>query len=126
MDDAQLQTIWQQRRPASRVAHISAPLALFMKHKLSKLVGQLSQLSEAWDEVIPEEIAQHTALEGYRGGVLTVLVDSAAHRYQLRTLLDGGLKKAIQQRFSGPINKIRLVPGQFYSVDVRGAARYEL
>lgn len=126
MDDAQLQTIWQQRRFTGRFSHLSEPLTLLMKHKLGKRVKQLSRLSQIWDEVVPEEIAEHTALESYRRGILKVLVDSAAHRFQLRTMLDGGLRKAIQQRFSGPIDKIRLVPGQFYSVDISGEPRYDL
>ena len=126
MDETQLRTIWNQRQPHGRIAHLSEPLALLMKHKLGKRVKQLAKLSEVWDEIIPQEITEHTALEGYSRGVLSVLVDSAAHRFQLRTLLDGGLKREIQQRFSGPIDKIRLVPGQFYAIDLNGERRYEV
>jgi len=125
MDDAQLQTIWQQRQPRSRLAHLSGPLALLMKHDLGKKVKQLSSLARIWDEVIPPEIAQHTALESLRRGVLTVAVDTAAHRFQLRTLLDGGLQQAIGRRHVGAINKIRLVPGTFCSTDEAGHLRYE-
>jgi hypothetical protein len=126
MDEAQLQTIWQQRQPHRRAAHLSEPIALLMKHKLGKRVKQLAKLGEIWDEIIPQEISEHTALDSYARSVLTVLVDSAAHRFQLRTLLDGGLKREIQQRFTGPIDKIRLVPGQFYAVDINGDRRYEV
>ncbi len=65
------------------------------------------------------------ALEGLHRGSLTVLVDSAPHRFQLRTLLDGGLKRQIQARFGGALNRIRVMPGQFYSVDVSGRRRYQ-
>ena len=126
MDDAQLRTIWQQRQPKARLSHLSEPLTILMKHNLAKKVRQLSKLAEIWDEVVPAQIANHTALDGFTRGVLTVLVDSAAHRYQLRTLLDGGLMAAIRERFSGAIDKVRLVPGQFYAVDVTGAPRYEV
>ena len=125
MDDAQLRTVWQQRQFHDRVAPLSAPLATLMKHNLAKRVRQLSKLAEIWDEVIPEQIACHTALEGYHRGVLTVMVDSAPHRYQLQVLLAGGLQSEIQARFSGAITKIKLEPGQFYSVDLAGSARYE-
>ena len=126
MDDAQLQTVWQQRQLKDRVSLLAEPLAKLMKHRLAKRVRQLSQLAAAWDEVIPAQIAEHTALESFNRGVLTVMVDSASHRFQLEMLLAGGLKKEIQTRFSGALNKVRLVPGQFYAVDLTGAARYEL
>ena len=124
MNDAQLQTIWQQRQ-VSHHTHLGEPLAILMKHTLEKRVKQVSRLAEIWDKTVPEEIAQHTALESFCRGVLTVMVDSAAHRFQLQTLLDGGLLKIIQRQFSSAIRKVRLIPGQFYSVDVAGAARYE-
>ena len=127
MDDAQLRTVWQQRQFDDRIAHLSQPLAILTKHILGKRFRQLHQLAAAWDEVIPREIAEHTALEGFsqHHGTLTVVVDSAAHRFQLRTLLDGGLMREIQARCSGALNKIRLVPGQFCSVDLSGRPRYE-
>lgn len=125
MDDAQLQTIWQQRQYGDRVAPLSQPLSLLMKCKLGKRVRQLGRLASVWDELIPEPIREHTALESFRSGVLTVLVDSPAHRFQLHTLLRGGLQQELQKRFRGPLNRVKLVPGQFCSVDVSGAPRYE-
>jgi len=125
MDNAQLQTIWQQRQFRHDISHLSHPLAVMMKHKLAPRVRQLSKLSEIWDEVIPAEINEHTALEGMHGGVLTVLVDSASHRFKLNALLSAGLQKEIQRRFSNALRKIKLIPGQFYSVDVSGNPRYE-
>ncbi len=125
MDDAQLQTVWQQRQFNDRTAHLSQPLAYLMKYTFAKRVRELGQLAEIWDEVIPESINEHTALESFNRGVLTVMVDSSAHRFQLQTLLEGGIRREIQARFRGALNKIRLVPGQFSFVDVSGSPRYE-
>jgi len=98
-----------------------------MKHTLGKKVRQLSKLAVAWDDVLPATIREHTALDSFQRGVLTVLVDSSSHRYQLQTLLAAGLMKEISNRFSGPLNKIRLVPGQFCSIDLEtGAKRYDV
>jgi len=124
MDDAQLRTVWLQRQFDDRVLHLSQPLNTFMKYTLAKRVRQLSDLAEAWDEVIPDEIREHTALDSFQRGVLTVIVDSASHRFQLQTLLAGGLTREIRARYSGAMNRIRLVPGQFYSVDISGQRRY--
>jgi len=126
MDDAQLQTVWQQRQFRDAIVPLGDPLATLMNRRLSKRVRQLGQLAMIWDQALPEEIREHTALESFSRGVLTVMVDSAAHRFQLRTLLDGGLLGDLQERFPGALNKVRLVPGQFYSIDASGSARYVL
>ena len=125
MDDSKLQTIWQQRQPNDRLSRLDESLSLLMKHTLGKRVRQLSQLAGIWDEVVPDEIAAHTALESYSQGVLTVAVDSAPHRFQLQTLLTGGLTQAIRERSSGTLRKIRLIPGQFATVDLNGSSRYD-
>jgi predicted nucleic acid-binding Zn ribbon protein len=125
MDDAQLRTAWQQRQFYDRTAHLSAPLAVLTRRILAKKVRQLSQLAHVWDEIIPENIADHTALESLNRGTLTVVVDSAPHRFQLQMLLNAGLLKDLQKRFIGALEKVRLVPGQFSSVDINGQERYE-
>ncbi len=127
MDDAQLHTIWQQRRAEHRIVPLAEPLGILMKHHLERRIKQLGDLAVLWDDVIPAGIRHHTALETFRRGVLTVLVDSAAHRFQLQTLLTGGLLKALQQRFRGPLNKVRLLPGRFYGLDREtGQKRYDV
>lgn len=125
MDDDQLRTIWQQRQFDDRVALLGQPLGQLMKRQLARRVKQLSSISAIWDEIIPDSISEHTALDGFSGGTLTVIVDSSAHRFRLETLLAGGLMREIQKRFSGALNKIRLIPGQFSSIDLNGQARYE-
>jgi hypothetical protein len=126
MDDAQLRTVWQQRQINDTFVHLSQPMSALMKHRLAKKVRQLSQLAEIWDEVIPDEIREHTALESLSSGVLTVMVDSAAHRYELTSLLNGGLRSQIQAMFGAGLDRIRLVPGQFFAVDLAGMRRYEM
>ena len=123
MDDAQLQTIWQQRQRPQRATALAAPLGVLMKRTLGRRVKQLGALSEAWDDLLPEALRDHTALESFARGVLTVMVDSAAHRFQLQTLLEGGLLKELRARCPQAINKVRLLPGQFYSVDLENGER---
>ncbi len=127
MDDAQLRTIWQQKRPYDTTAALAGPLSILMKHKLAKRVKQLGQLGAIWDEVIPDQLREHTALESFNRGTLTVMVDSASHRFQIQSVLNNGLTAEIRTRFSGALNRIKLIPGQFYSIDVEtGAKRYNL
>ena len=101
MDDRQLRTAWQNRQTPDRASHLSAPLAELMKHTLGRRVKQLSPLAAVWDQVVPEDIRAHAALESFSRGTLTVMVDSAAHRFQLELLLRGGLQKLLAERFTG-------------------------
>jgi len=126
MDDAKLHTIWQQRRAGDAVVPLSQPLSLLMKRTLAKRARQLGALATVWDDLVPEDLRDHTALEGFTGGTLTVTVDSASHRFQLQTLLASGLLKELQARLPMALNKIKLVPGQFCSIDLNGSPRYEL
>ena len=126
MDDAQLRTVWHQRQFRHRTVHLSQPLNLLMQHSLGKRVSQLGKLARIWDEVLPESISEHTALESFNGGVLRVLVDSATRRYQLQMLLRAGVLEDIRERFSaGPLNRVRLVPGQFDAIDMPDGWRGE-
>ena len=118
MDDAKLRTVWQLRQFDDQIVLLGQPLGQFVKDTLAKRVRQLGELAEIWDELIPAGVRDHTALESLNRGVLTVLVDSAARRYELRMLLDGGLRRQILSRFRGTINKVRLLPGKFDAVEV--------
>jgi predicted nucleic acid-binding Zn ribbon protein len=98
---------------------------MLMKQNLAKRVQRLGRLASIWDQVVPEELNRHTSIESFNRGVLTVMVDSAPHRFQLNTMLQAGLLRQIQSLFkTGAINKVRLIPGQFYSIDVSGTPRY--
>lgn len=96
-----------------------------MKRTLAKRVRQLGAVAAVWDEMVPEPLRDHTALEGFQQGVLTVMVDSAPHRFELEMLLKGSLLKELRASCPQAINKVRLVPGRFYSVDLEtGQQRY--
>ena len=47
--------------------------------------------------MIPSTFLDHTALESFSKGTLTVLVDSSAHLYELRTLLLSGLQQHLDK-----------------------------
>ena len=118
MQEWQLRNVWQNRQPKNRISALSEPLTTLMKHHLAKRVRRIGQLSIAWDECVPDFLRDHAALVSLNGGTLTVAVDSAAHRYRLEMLLRDGLLDAIRERFSGPLNRVRLVPGSFDALEM--------
>jgi len=96
-----------------------------MNKRLAKPFRQLRKLEAAWEAVVPAELREHTALEGFDRGTLKVLVDSASHRFHLEMLLRDGLLKQLRQQSAAPLDRVRLAPGQFYDLDPEtGDRRY--
>ena len=118
MQERQLRNIWQNRQPRNRICALAEPLTVLMKQHLAKRVRRIGQLSVAWDECVPDFLRDHSALVSLTGGTLTVAVDSAAHRYRLEMLLRAGLLDAIRERFSGALNRVRLIPGEFDALEM--------
>ena len=103
---------------SDEVPLLAGTLRHLVRRRLARRVKTIGKLSQAWDESVPETIREHTALISFNRGTLTVAVDSAAHRYQLEVLLRGGLLRAIRERFKGPLNRVRIVPGKFDALEM--------
>lgn len=75
-------------------------------------------IGQAWETLVPPEMLEHCCLQSYRGGVLTVLVDSSPHLYRLKQLLLAGLDKQMREicRKEG-LKKITIRPGRWYDGD---------
>ncbi len=125
MNNVRLQTIFRQRAPRESSTTLAAALTPLMKTQLGRRVKQLGQLAKLWNELVPQELRDHAALDGFRNGVLVVLVDSSSAMYRIKLLVDGGLEETMRERFYGAKFRIRLRPGQFYRVDSEGRPRYE-
>ena len=82
---------------------------------------KLRQLGQAWSELLPEELLQHSCLESFRRGQLKILVDSAAHYAELNIIVRDGLIDEIRQKCPQlPVSRIKLVRGQWYRQDEQG------
>ncbi|HNX26412.1 MAG TPA: DciA family protein [Phycisphaerae bacterium] len=104
---------------------LAAPLTMLMKHQIGRRVKKLSELSVIWDELLPDIIREHTVLDDFNNGTLKVVVDSPAVRFELQTILRSGIERELKTRFGGALNKIKIVPGQFYTLDREtGQPRY--
>ena len=93
----------------------------FMRRVVIPRRKKLSQLGDAWRELLPAEIVEHSCLESFRGGQLRVLVDSAAHMAELNLLIREGLSEQIRQMCPNlPLSKIKLVRGSWYYTNEEG------
>ena len=107
--------------PKAPLPAFGPELIAFFKQNVQKRQNRFGPVAETWSRLVPEILLEHTALESFNRGQLTVLVDSSSHLYELRQLLLAGLQKQILLacKASG-LRKIVLKPGRWY--DNRGDA----
>lgn len=96
-----------RNRPAARDLSIGREVEAIRK-AMDRLSKRLGQVGDLWIELIPAEIAEHTRLEGMRGGVLEVAVDSQAARYALDRVLRSGAEATLRERAVPPVAKVRV------------------
>jgi hypothetical protein len=73
-------------------------------------------IAQRWQQLVPPLLAQHTALESYARGSLTVLVDSSSHLYDLKHRLLAGLEKQLLLACkTAGLRRITLKPGRWYA-----------
>ena len=92
-EDQQLRRISQFKAAGTKgPAEFGPEVVEFYKQSVAKRQGKFTKLAEAWAALVPPLLADRCALDSFSRGVLTVLVDSASHLYDLKTLLLAGLE----------------------------------
>ena len=101
-------------RPAEK---LGTSLVGFYKANVER-TRKFAGIGQAWETLVPPEMLEHCCLQSYRGGILTVLVDSSPHLYRLKQLLLAGLDKQMREvcRTEG-LKKITIRPGRWYAGD---------
>jgi hypothetical protein len=94
----------------------------FFKNSVQKRQSKLSSIAEVWTRIVPEQLLEHCALEGFHAGTLKVIVDSSSHLYDLKQLLLAGLQQQLVLACkSSGLRKVTLKFGRWY--DGTGADR---
>jgi hypothetical protein len=120
-DKSQLMHIWKQRQLPVKAAPLKDGVSRFMKKVVYPRQKKLVSIGQAWRELLPEDLVAHSCLEDIRGGRLTVLVDSAAHLYELNLLIQQGLADQLRQNCTGvSIHEIILRRGVWYRTGEQG------
>jgi hypothetical protein len=90
----------------------------FFKRSVARRQSSFGKVADAWQTLVPEPLVEHTALESFARGSLTVLVDSAAHLYELKQVLLAGLEQQLLLACrSSKLRRISLRQGRWYSGD---------
>lgn len=101
----------QVTRPSPQ--SLGAEMITYFKQSVARRQTKLGKIGEHWAALIPDILSAHCALHSLSRGSLTVLVDSAAHLYELKQLLLAGLEEQllIACKSTG-LRKITLKPGR--------------
>jgi aminoglycoside phosphotransferase family enzyme len=86
----------------------------FFKQSVDKRQRKFGKIAACWSQMVPENLAEHCALESLHRGSLTVIVDSASHLYELKQMLLGGLEKQLKLACQTGLKKVLLKPGRWY------------
>jgi hypothetical protein len=87
----------------------------FFKQNVQKRQTKFAPIADCWQQLVPDFLLEHTALESFTRGQLTVLVDSSSHLYELKQLLLAGLQKQLLVACKAAgLRKIVLKPGRWY------------
>jgi hypothetical protein len=114
--EAQIRRLDRAKQSAPpAMPRLGPEMVQFFKQSVQKRQTRLSRIGESWEKLVPPMFTEHCALESLHRGSLTVLVDTAAHLYELKQLLLAGLQQQLLLacRTAG-LSKIILKPGRWY------------
>lgn len=117
-EEAELCRLTRSKRVNRReISSISDELVSFYRSEV-KRAKKVGGVAEVWKQLLPQHLLEHTCIEAFRGGALTVLVDSSPHLFQLKQLLLAGLQSQLITSCRGcGLKKILLKPGAWYAGD---------
>jgi hypothetical protein len=104
-----------KHQPAPMAAAFGPELLQFFKISVEKRNAKFSKIADAWAKLIPQTLADHTALESFSRGTLCVLCDSSSHLFELKQLLLAGLEKQLTLACGAAgLKKVTLKRGRWY------------
>jgi len=96
---------WRTRPNRS---HAIAGTLATIRTSLRRQSRRFDGLVNAWEDLLPQELARHTEIVAFRSGVLDVVADGSPVAYQVNRLLRSGLLPAMQRSCKGTLRKIRV------------------
>lgn len=107
-------------RPQPIADALGPELIDFFKQSVSRRQTKLVTVAGSWSALVPQNLNDHCALEGFSHGTLTVMVDNSSHLYELKQVLLSGLEKQLLFACKAAgLRKIVLRPGRWYDGDSR-------
>ena len=87
----------------------------FFKNSVARRQANLTKIAQCWGALVPDMLNEHSLARPMSRGVLTVLVDSSSHLFELKQLLLAGLQQQLLLACKKTgLRKITLKPGRWY------------
>lgn len=98
-----------RNRPTGGNATIG-PAIESMQRSIRRNADRLGAAAEAWIDLVPKDLLDSTAVEGFRGGVLDIAVESTAAKFRIDRALREGLEARLRDRLA-TLRKVRVRAG---------------
>lgn len=95
-----------RNRPKPRDTSIGG-LVGSLETELRRKADRLGAAAEAWVDLAPKDLLDSTAVEGFRGGILDIAVESAAAKFRIDRALREGLEARLRERLA-TLRKVRV------------------
>ncbi len=120
-DNKRLRDVTRNRRKKKGANPLGMSLNIFLKRVVIPRQKKLSIISHAWQELLPQEIVEHSCLESLNRGQLRVLVDNTVYLSELNMIVRAGMLEELRMMCpSIPLSKIKIVYGRWYHQDDEG------
>ena len=123
-EDERLEAIserWNNSRKKSRTHPLGTGVDAFMKRWVTQRHKRLAQLAEAWRELLPDDMVEHSCFQDLQRGQLTVLVDTAGHLSELNLMVKEGLIEELRDMCpTVSVTRIKLRRGVWYHSNKEG------
>lgn len=93
--------------PSFREAREISEIIPELMKKLGIATGKKHEIQQVWREVAGEEFANQTRVSNYRGGVLTIEVQSAPLLHELQVYYKGEFVKILRERLSVALTSLK-------------------
>ncbi len=120
-DKKKLREVIKRRQIRTAAQPLSKSVDAFLRRKVIPRQKKLMVLGEAWIELLPPVLQEHSCLENFNRGQLRVLVDNSTYLAELNMMVREGLTEQLREMCPNvPLSKIKLVYGQWYHTDEEG------
>jgi len=100
-------TSWQWRRKET-TSSIADSGRKYLGFNLRRL-EQSAKIVDAWQELLPEEMAAHCEIKTVKNGIIEVEVDSGAYMHEMRLMSNELVEHLREICGEGKIKKLKLV-----------------
>lgn len=119
-DKHTLDRVTRSRRKKPTAQPLANPIAKFVRREVTTRQKTLGRLGQAWQELLPKELLEHTCVETLHHGTLRVLVDNASSMFELNQAREQLTEQIRELCPTIGLSQIRFIRGRWYRISEEG------